>query len=287
MADDREFERRFARRLREYAAAGAQEAGEPDMTSWHEVQGNRFRRLLSVAGVVGLGIAAALLVVAVVSGVRMVGQEPGPSASAVPSTTVNPTVSARPSEIASPTPPATSAPQPTPVASVAITGEVPPADAAPPNGVRYIPGLRLEALWAVLTTAGYACQSVAGAYPDAEPTGWSLECEKELGGALARVSAPYWTFAHVVAIHATVLPSPIEGSIIDPTVALSETLRLVTLNYADANPTAAADWLAQSIDSAACRDTPCQQTIGEARLNAQVGERGSRTVSLDGLRQVD
>lgn len=280
MADDREFERRFARRLRDYAAAGALEAGEPDKNSWHDVQVNRLSRLLPVAGVVGLGIAAALLTVAVVSGVRMVGQESSPSASAVPTATVGPNVSAAPSEMASP-------PQPTPAASVAIAGELPPPDAAPPSGAHYIPDLRLEALWTVLTTAGYACHSVAGAYPDAEPSGWSLECERELGGAQARVSAPYWTFAHVVGIHVTVLPLPIDGSIDDPTMALTETVRVVSLDYAGADPTTAADWLAQSIDSAACRDTPCQATIGEARLSAQVGERGSRTVSLDGLRQVD
>jgi len=165
-----------------------------------------------------------------------------------------------------------------------MTGELPPPDAEPPPGLTYIAGMEAAELWATLVAGGYECDSVAGVEPHTT-LGWVMSCQKLVPGMEIAVHARYWTMDHVQGISAFVLPNPLEGTV-DPDLALGEATRFAGLDYEDSDRAGALRWLTSALNDAGCRELPCHEDIGGVRFGVQVGERGSRSIFLDGLSQV-
>jgi hypothetical protein len=181
-----------------------------------------------------------------------------------------------------------SAPQtsPSPAPGSAITGEVPPSDARAPAGTSYIPDLQAEVVWNALTAIGFACRSTEGAYPDAQPPGWAISCERIADGAETTVTAPYWAFDRVVAIHVTVLPDPIDTSV-SATISREAFDAVTAIAYTGADLSAAREWAGSRANLDVCLDTPCQRALGLTRLSVQSGLRGSGSLTIDGAAVVD
>lgn len=167
-----------------------------------------------------------------------------------------------------------------------MLGDLPPPDAKAPPGTTYIPGLRAEALWNSLISQKFECRSAEGAYPDGDPPGWSILCTRTADGAETTVTAPYWAFDRVVAIHVTVLPHPIDGSI-PAAVSRQELDAVLEAAQAALGGSTARDWALDRIGADACRQTPCQREVGQTRLSVQSGQRGSGTLTIDGLAIVE
>lgn len=278
MNGDKDFEARLARRLKAYATERALMAGSPNLSA-STTQTTRARgiRVIGIAAALLLAVTAGLGVAAMMSGGRGIGLDP----SAAPSTPASELASIPPAatQTAGASPSQTLAPS---ISPGPMVGDVPPANAEPPSGVSYLPGLQAADVWDALTIAGYECRSVAGMGFEDPTAGWTIQCDRSLGGAQASVAIPYWSLDHVVGVFMTVLPEPLEASIDDPRLVVAEVNRLTRLDYEGSSVGEATAWVAQALADSGCTETPCQAAFGRAAFTVQLGERGSRIIRLDG-----
>ena len=181
-----------------------------------------------------------------------------------------------------PVPTAISSPSPEASVHGGMQGETPPADAPLPPRPAGLPGLELGDVVAVAGDLGTECRSGESSLEYGSP--WAVSCTGIIGDVDLTITVTYWSLSHIDSVHATALPSPIEGVIADPSDVLGLFQPLAQLPYDGANPDAAAEWLAGAFGGPGCHDVPCVEPIGPSDLMYQAGVRGAASFSV-GLRQ--
>lgn len=231
-------------------------------------------RALFLAAVVGLAVVAGMAVGRGISRPPRIGVAasglPTPSETAASSSSIAQSPTATPSAGA-PGPP------------LGLSGVTPPPGATPPPGIKFIGGLSFADLFSAARDLGLPCTSSSGAGADSA-AGYSYFCQgtSANGQAQLTLSGSYWASDKVAVIHLTVLPEPIGATLADRSTRRAAAARLLTIPYQGADQAAARAWLEARLDDAGCAASPCETTIGAAQLSLQLGERGSRTFSLDG-----
>ncbi len=277
MTRDDRFEARLEQRLAAYADEEALGAGVADVGAL-STSPSPSRSALRTLGVVAALVLAVLVGLAAASALpdgSGIGVSPSGEASMSPAASASATSTTGPGPTAASTPSAEPTPAP-------MTGDLPPPGAVAPVGIAYVDELSATDVWTAFSSAGYDCLSAKGAGGEEASIGWTITCERTSGQMRVTVSIPYWTLDRVVGVFMTVLPEPIDGSINDRSLVVAQANLLTRLDYRGADVGGATAWVARALADSGCSSTPCEVAFGQAEFSVQVGERGSRTIRLDG-----